>query len=314
MEKQQVCESPKITDYFHGSPDKGSCLSESVSKDSLRLEDILPTPETSPVKDKAESKTDVQPIGVSSPDSTTDIKASNNACEKLAERLAEDISAGKAGKENITDNKPNPVSDSSEVLLCPHQRPDLKHNGRRRRIQLLTITSSLIIFPVRRSNRQCVSNIKKDEENRIEDAVLNGKEIGLKVVEFEGKGRGVIATQDFRRGGFVVEYAGDLIDLNTAKLREEEYAQRPDKFGCYMYYFTHKNKNYCVDATLESGRLGRLLNHSKKGNCHTKLTEVKGTPRLILVASRDIQSGEELLYDYGDRSKSSLEAHPWLKS
>lgn len=63
-------------------------------------------------------------------------------------------------------------------------------------------------------------------------------------MEFEGKGRGVIATQGFRRGGFVVEYAGDLIDLSTAKRREEEYAQRPDEFGCYMYYFTHKNKNY----------------------------------------------------------------------
>ncbi len=27
---------------------------------------------------------------------------------------------------------------------------------------------------------------------------------------------------------------------------------------------------------------------------------------------RDIEPGEELLYDYGDRSKESLEAHPWL--
>ena len=26
------------------------------------------------------------------------------------------------------------------------------------------------------------------------------------------------------------------------------------------------------------------------------------------------QIGEELLYDYGDRNKESLAAHPWLKS
>lgn len=69
-----------------------------------------------------------------------------------------------------------------------------------------------------------------------------------------------------------------------------------------------------VDATKETHRLGRLINHSSKnGNCHTKLHDIDGTPHLIMLASRDIQDGEELLYDYGDRSKSSISAHPWLK-
>jgi len=55
------------------------------------------------------------------------------------------------------------------------------------------------------------------------------------------------------------------------------------------------------------------VNHSqKKSNCVTKVVEVDGKPRLILVTSRDIDVGEELLYDYGDRSKESLEAYPWL--
>jgi histone-lysine N-methyltransferase SETD8 len=35
-------------------------------------------------------------------------------------------------------------------------------------------------------------------------------------------------------------------------------------------------------------------------------------PRLILVAKGDLDAGTELLYDYGDRSKESLAAHPWL--
>lgn len=68
-----------------------------------------------------------------------------------------------------------------------------------------------------------------------------------------------------------------------------------------------------VDATSESGRMGRLINHSRNGNCHTKLHDINGIPHLILVASRDIDKGEELLYDYGDRRKSSIAAHPWLK-
>lgn len=73
------------------------------------------------------------------------------------------------------------------------------------------------------------------------------------------------------------------------------------------YYFS-------IDATAESGRLGRLINHSKTAaNCHTKLTEINQRPYLMLMASRDISLGEELLYDYGDRNRDSIESHPWLK-
>jgi len=72
---------------------------------------------------------------------------------------------------------------------------------------------------------------------------------------------------------------------------------------------------YSIDATAESGKLGRLLNHSKtSGNCHTKLVDGGSRPYLILAASRDISEGEELLYDYGDRSREALESNPWLKS
>lgn len=76
-----------------------------------------------------------------------------------------------------------------------------------------------------------------------------------------------------------------------------------------LYSFTYNS----VDATKETHRFGRLINHSKMGNCQTKLHPIDGTPHLILVASRDIKAEEELLYDYGDRSKASVLAHPWLK-
>nr|KAG5704679.1 hypothetical protein BaRGS_025321 [Batillaria attramentaria] len=121
-----------------------------------------------------------------------------------------------------------------------------------------------------------------------------------------------MATRDFKKGDFVVEYAGDLIDMTTAKQREDLYS-KDEEVGCYMYYFAHKNKQYCIDATAESGKLGRLLNHSRKGNCHTKVFVIGGHPYLVLLASRDITEGEELTYDYGERSQRALESHPWLK-
>lgn len=167
-------------------------------------------------------------------------------------------------------------------------------------------------FPVRRSSRMPSSELKKKMQIDIEEAIMNKCEDGLKVVDIEGKGRGVITTKKFKRGEFVVEYVGDLIELSMAKDREADYS-RCTTIGCYMYYFLHKNQRYCIDATAESGCLGRLLNHSRVNpNCATKLVEVNNCPYLILVALRDLNIGEELLYDYGDRSKESLIAHPWL--
>ena len=126
------------------------------------------------------------------------------------------------------------------------------------------------------------------------------------------KGRGIVAKRNFVKGEFVVEYAGKLIDFGTAIELESKYSMDTTK-GCYMYYFNHKGKQFCVDATVESGRYGRLLNHSRKyPNCITKVVMFEDTPRLILVARQDLPKGTELVYDYGDRRKESLIAHPWL--
>lgn len=167
-------------------------------------------------------------------------------------------------------------------------------------------------YPIRRSSRRSKTELKCEEKKHIDDLITNGIEEGMEVQHIEGKGRAVFATRCFQKGEYVVEYHGDLLQITDAKKREAEYAQNPAT-GCYMYYFQYLCKTYCVDATKESGRMGRLINHSKNGNCQTKLHDISGVPHLILVASRDIDEGEELLYDYGDRSKASIAAHPWLK-
>ncbi|XP_040843033.1 N-lysine methyltransferase KMT5A isoform X3 [Ochotona curzoniae] len=167
-------------------------------------------------------------------------------------------------------------------------------------------------YPVRRSSRKSKAELQSEERKRLDELIESGKEEGMKIDLIDGKGRGVIATKQFSRGDFVVEYHGDLIEITDAKKREALYAQDPST-GCYMYYFQYLSKTYCVDATRETNRLGRLINHSKCGNCQTKLHDIAGVPHLILVAARDIAAGEELLYDYGDRSKASIEAYPWLK-
>lgn len=136
----------------------------------------------------------------------------------------------------------------------------------------------------------------------------------MKITEIKGKGRGITCKKTLKRGDYVCEYAGELISFKEAKEREDEYEKNPD-LGSYMYFFDFKGQKWCIDATSESGRKGRLLNHSKiSNNVTTKLFAIKNEPRLILVASKDIEAGTELTFDYGDRSKAAIEANPWLKS
>ena len=171
-------------------------------------------------------------------------------------------------------------------------------------------------FPIRRSGRKCQSELLKEKMEQIKATLLHDDDskLDIQVVILEGKGRGVIASRNFVKGEFIVEYAGDLVDETTAKQLEEIYSMDCTK-GCYMYYFKHKGKKFCVDATKESGRYGRLLNHSRVApNCTTKIFMLGDIPRLILVAKCDISRGDELLFDYGDRRKDCLVEYPWLSS
>lgn len=166
-------------------------------------------------------------------------------------------------------------------------------------------------FPVRRSVRKPSKVVLLEKQRNLEDTLRKGIESGLKIQNFEGKGRGIVADKHFERGDFVVEYGGDLIDVSEAKRRELKYAQDQNT-GCYMYYFKHKDQQHCIDATAESGRLGRLVNHSRNGNLATRTVDVDMKPHLVLIAKEAIEIGEEVTYDYGDRSKESLKHHPWL--
>ncbi|KAM9741353.1 uncharacterized protein ACNS7B_012818 isoform 5-T7 [Menidia menidia] len=75
-------------------------------------------------------------------------------------------------------------------------------------------------------------------------SVQPGISLCQQVKHIEGKGRGVFAIKGFKKGEYVVEYHGDLLDLSQAKMREAEYAEDPQT-GCYMYYFQYQSKTYC---------------------------------------------------------------------
>ena len=70
---------------------------------------------------------------------------------------------------------------------------------------------------------------------------------------------------------------------------------------------------FSLDATEDDGTFGRMMNHSKTNpNVIPKRLTIDNKPRMFFVAKQSIDIGDELLWDYGDRSKKSLLEFPWL--
>ncbi|ETN78638.1 hypothetical protein RB195_009832 [Necator americanus] len=188
-----------------------------------------------------------------------------------------------------------------------------RRNNGRKAVQDVSNHKITEFFPVRRSSRKTGKQLEEEEKFALRDAIHNfTNEALLEVYIDEKKGRGIRAAKSFVKNEFVVEYKGDMMDYNSAKTREEEYAKDPS-IGSYMYFFKYKSKRWCVDATKESEFKGRLINHSAlRPNLRTKVVEFDGELHLILVAKRDIDEAEELLYDYGDRTPETVARNPWL--
>lgn len=173
--------------------------------------------------------------------------------------------------------------------------------------------------PVRYFTYKDEKAVKPEEfENFI--AKNDQEESHLEIRVTQEKGRGVYAKVPIKKGEVVVEYHGELISAVQARRREKDYEKDLDNElqlhrGGYMYFFTHKCKGWCIDATPESDKKGRLINHSRKHpNLKTLIHVHEGVPRLFFYATCDIEQGTELLYDYGEKRPDVLRSHPWLRN
>jgi hypothetical protein len=79
------------------------------------------------------------------------------------------------------------------------------------------------------------------------------------------RGHGVRAVRPIRRGSFVVEYAGEVIDAPEMRRRME--AQR--RLGQHHFYIMELGPGLFIDA-LRRGNHARLLNSSCEPNCETQ--------------------------------------------
>lgn len=106
------------------------------------------------------------------------------------------------------------------------------------------------------------------------------------------KGWGIRATESIKRGEFIMEFVGEVIE-------EYEYKDRVNSsYKDYLHsYCMHLEGSVVIDA-LKKGNMCRYVNHSCQPNCKIEKWYIDGFTRIGLFAMRDIAFHEELTFDY----------------
>ena len=101
-------------------------------------------------------------------------------------------------------------------------------------------------------------------------------------------GRGAFATRRIRVGQRVIEYTGERIDEAEADRRYDD-----DAMAHHHTFLFETGRNSFIDAG-RKGNEARFINHSCDPNCAAYQTG----DRIFIEATRNIQPGVELSYDY----------------
>lgn len=106
-------------------------------------------------------------------------------------------------------------------------------------------------------------------------------------------GYGLFAGRSIPAGGFVGEYAGELVALPPGRTTD---------YG--WHYPIHRTADgrpvrLVIDAERRGNAL-RFVNHGAEVNLEAIPVAVDGVWRIVFVATTDIEAGEQLLIDYGE--------------
>lgn len=121
-------------------------------------------------------------------------------------------------------------------------------------------------------------------------------------IRTEGRGWGLSAGQNIRKGQFVIQYLGEVysIDSDIGVARMEKYKANP------CTYLMSTSHNEVIDPA-RKGNMARFINHSCDPNCETQKWNVLGEVCVGIFAKKNITEDEELTFDYRlDTHKTTL--------
>lgn len=102
-------------------------------------------------------------------------------------------------------------------------------------------------------------------------------------------GKGAFATRRIRKGQRVIEYVGERISEAESDRRYPDDAAQP----VHHTFLFAVDDDTVIDATYD-GNESRFINHSCDPNCEA----IDEDGRIFIFATRNIQPGVELTYDY----------------
>lgn len=106
--------------------------------------------------------------------------------------------------------------------------------------------------------------------------------VGYKLlVKRSNAGLGLFAGEPIKKDTCIIEYVGRVIS------KEEEYTSKSK-------YLFEINSQKTIDGRARTNT-ARYINHSCKPNCEPEISR----GRIFILAKKNIQTGDELCYDYG---------------
>lgn len=96
-------------------------------------------------------------------------------------------------------------------------------------------------------------------------------------------GLGLFAEESIKKGELIIEYIGNILN------KEESDAVKSNQ------YLFEVNRNKTIDGSVR-WNIARYCNHSCDGNAESEIKKA----RVFVKATKDIQEGEEIVYDYGE--------------
>ncbi|KAF7666199.1 hypothetical protein LDENG_00117330 [Lucifuga dentata] len=113
------------------------------------------------------------------------------------------------------------------------------------------------------------------------------------VIKTDGRGWGLRTNQALRKGDFVTEYVGEVIDSEECQQR----IKRAHENHVTNFYMLTLTKDRVIDAG-PKGNSSRFMNHSCSPNCETQKWTVNGDVHIGLFTLCDIEAGTELTFNY----------------
>lgn len=110
----------------------------------------------------------------------------------------------------------------------------------------------------------------------------------IKIVNVPGKGRGVVATQDIKKGE-VIEYCPVVFISDE----ESAFFEKNNTVLEYYHLWQYEIGKLCIMLGY-----GSLYNHSRDPNADIDYETKEPKNYLFFKAVKDIKSGEEIVIDY----------------